>query len=62
MKNPYEVLEQKELAVMRIRKEIDALRLTIQLIDEEDSTDGKPAEMPRPSPRLVDEQGCDTAP
>jgi hypothetical protein len=37
MKNPYDVLRTKEQELMRIRKEVDALRLAARLLDAEDS-------------------------
>jgi hypothetical protein len=36
MKNPYEVLRAKELEMMRIRKEMEALRLAARLLGAED--------------------------
>ena len=35
MKNPFEVLKTKEQEMAKVRKEIDALRITIQLIGDE---------------------------
>ena len=35
MKNPYEVLRAKELELQQIKKEIEALRVTAQLLDED---------------------------
>ena len=37
MKNPYDVLRIKEQDLMRIRKEVDALRVAARLLDAEDS-------------------------
>jgi hypothetical protein len=37
MKNPFEVLKIKEQEVAQIKKEINALRVTIQLIGDEKS-------------------------
>jgi hypothetical protein len=37
MKNPYDVLRMKEQELMRVRKEMDALRLAARLLDAEDS-------------------------
>ena len=40
MKNPFEVLKTKEQEVAKVKKEINALRVTIQLIgDEKASSD-----------------------
>jgi hypothetical protein len=44
VKNPYEVLRAKELELQRIQKEVEALRLTAELLDaggEPASEDGK---------------------
>jgi hypothetical protein len=42
MKNPFEVLKTKEQEVAKVKKEINALRVTIQLIgDEKTSADQK---------------------
>ena len=38
MKNPYEVLQAKESELQRIKKEVEALRVTAQIL-EEDSED-----------------------
>jgi hypothetical protein len=35
MKNPVEVLRQKEQQMLQVKKEVDALRITIPLIDVE---------------------------
>jgi hypothetical protein len=37
MKNPFEVLKTKEKEVAQVKKEINALRVTIQLIGDEKS-------------------------
>jgi hypothetical protein len=37
MKNPYDVLRMKEQELMRVRKEMDALRVAARLLDAEDS-------------------------
>ena len=37
MKNPYDVLRIKEQELMRVRKEMDALRVAARLLDAEDS-------------------------
>jgi hypothetical protein len=42
MKNPFEVLKSKEQEVAKVKKEINALRVAIQLIgDEKSSADPK---------------------
>jgi len=38
MKNPYEVLKAKEKEFIRIRKEMDALRIAVRLLDAEENT------------------------
>ena len=38
MKNPFEVLKSKEQEVAQVKKEINALRVTIQLIGDEKSS------------------------
>ena len=35
MKNPIEVLRMKEQELLRVEKEIDALRITVRLLGEE---------------------------
>jgi hypothetical protein len=42
MKNPFEVLKTKEQEVAKVKKEINALRVTIQLIGDEKSPVGDP--------------------
>ena len=44
MKNPFEVLKAKEQEVAQVKKEINALRVTIQLIGDEKS--------PGPDPKV----------
>jgi hypothetical protein len=39
MKDPYEVLSEKYVEVARLRKETEALRLVIELIEEGDRAD-----------------------
>jgi hypothetical protein len=36
MKNPYDVLRMKEQELMRVRKEMDALRIAVRLLGAED--------------------------
>jgi hypothetical protein len=38
MKNPYEVLRVKEQELIRIRKEMDALRIAVRLLGVEDKS------------------------
>ena len=38
MKNPIEVLRMKEQELLKVKKEIDALRITARLLDEEGAT------------------------
>jgi hypothetical protein len=38
MRNPFEVLRTKEQEVAKIKREIDALRITIQLIGDDKMT------------------------
>ncbi|HEX3351273.1 MAG TPA: hypothetical protein VHS34_00505 [Terriglobales bacterium] len=40
MKNPFEVLKNKEQEMVKVRKEIDALRVTIRLIGDENQHQG----------------------
>jgi hypothetical protein len=37
MKNPLEVLRNKEQELVKVKREVDALRITVRLIDEQDS-------------------------
>jgi hypothetical protein len=36
MKNPYDVLRMKEQELLRVRKEMDALRIAVRLLGAED--------------------------
>ena len=50
MKNPYEVLRSKEQELIRIRKEMDALRIAARLLGAEDKAAAKgepPAQLTR---------------
>jgi hypothetical protein len=38
MKNPYDVLRAKEQELIRIRKEMDALRIAVRLLGAEDKS------------------------
>ena len=40
MKNPFEVLKSKEQEMVKVRKEVDALRVTIRLIGDENAHAG----------------------
>ena len=46
MKNPYEVLHSKEEMVCQLRRETEALRFLIGLLDTEDGADASPANPP----------------
>ncbi len=50
MKNPFEVLKSKEQEMVKVRKEVDALRVTIRLIGDEN---GGPAAEPKVDLRSV---------
>jgi len=43
MKDPFEVLRSKEQELMRVKEEVDALRIVAQLLGEE--TNGKKVEV-----------------
>ncbi len=47
MKNPYDVLRMKEQELMRVRKEMDALRIAVRLLGAEEpgavKGEGQPA-------------------
>jgi len=49
MKNPYEVLRSKEEEVCQLRRETEALRFLIGLLDREDAADASPANPPNGS-------------
>jgi len=53
MKNPYDLLRAKEQELMRVRKEMDALRVAARLLDAEDSAAAKPEAQPK-SQRVVE--------
>jgi hypothetical protein len=42
MKNPLEVLRMKEEEILRVRKEIEALKITARLLSESEQPDKKP--------------------
>ena len=47
MKNPYDVLRMKEQELLRVRKEMDALRIAARLLGAEDSGAAKDEGQPR---------------
>jgi hypothetical protein len=47
MKNPYDVLRMKEQELLRVRKEMDALRIAARLLGAEDSGAAKDDGQPR---------------
>jgi hypothetical protein len=49
MKNLYEILRSKEEEVCQLRRETEALRFLIGLLDREDATDASPATPPNGS-------------
>ena len=53
MKNPYDVLRIKEQELMRVRKEMDALRVVARLLDAEDSRPARDKGQPE-LPRVVE--------
>jgi hypothetical protein len=53
MKNPYDVLRMKEQELLRVRKEMDALRVAARLLEAEDSAAVK-GEGPPKLQRVVD--------
>jgi hypothetical protein len=53
MKNPYDVLRMKEQELLRVRKEMDALRVAARLLDAEDSRAAKGKGQPE-LPRVVE--------
>jgi hypothetical protein len=44
MKNPLEVLRMKEEEILRVRKEIEALKITARLLSESEESSEKKAE------------------
>lgn len=53
MKNPYDVLRTKEQELMRVRKEMEALRVAARLLDAEDTNTAR-ADGPPKLQRLVE--------
>jgi len=47
MKNPYDVLRMKEQELMRVRKEMDALRVAARLLSAEDPGAAKGEDQPQ---------------
>jgi len=47
MKNPYDILRIKEQELMRVRKEMDALRIAARLLCAEDRGAAKGADQPK---------------
>jgi hypothetical protein len=47
MKNPYDILRMKEQELMRIRKEVDALRIAARLLGAEDPGAAKGEDHPK---------------
>jgi hypothetical protein len=53
MKNPYDVLKMKEQELLRVRREMDALRIAAHLLAAEDPDASKPESQPKRQ-RLVE--------
>ncbi|HKM47591.1 MAG TPA: hypothetical protein VJX69_08380 [Terriglobales bacterium] len=53
MKNPHEVLRMKEQELLRVRKEIEALRLAARLLGAEDPAADKGESQPQ-LPRVIE--------
>jgi len=49
MKNPYDVLRAKEQELVRVRKEMEALRIAVRLLGAEDTA----APVADPKPKLT---------
>jgi hypothetical protein len=47
MKNPYDILRIKEQELMRVRKEMDALRIAARLLDAQDTGAAKSQDQPK---------------
>jgi hypothetical protein len=54
MKNPFEVLRSKEQELLRVRKEVDALRLAVRLLEAEDAGAAHGKSQPELLPRVVE--------
>ena len=53
MKNPYDVLRMKEQELLRVRKEMEALRIAARLLDAEDPKAANGEGQPK-LPRVVE--------
>ncbi len=53
MKNPYEVMRMKEQELLRLRKEMEALRIAARLLGAEDPSKVNDAGQPK-LPRVVE--------
>jgi len=49
MKNPYDVLRMKEEELLRVRREVAALRIAARLMEAEDPQAATGEEQPKPS-------------
>jgi hypothetical protein len=49
MKNPYDVLRMKEEELLRVRREVAALRIAARLVEAEDPEAATGEEQPKPS-------------
>jgi len=49
MRDLYQVLREKELQIVRVRQEIEALRATIPLLEDDEETDAADAPAYAPS-------------
>ncbi|MGB8012800.1 MAG: hypothetical protein WCF68_14395 [Terriglobales bacterium] len=47
MKNPYDVIKVKEQELIRVRREVDALRIAAHLLGAEDMTEAKAEPQPK---------------
>jgi hypothetical protein len=52
MKSPFEVLRAKEQELVQVKKQIEALRITLPLLEGESSPGHIPLEMPRKAVEL----------
>jgi hypothetical protein len=53
MKNPYDIIRIKEQDLLRVRKEVESLRVAARLLEAEDTVVAKGESQPRPK-RVVD--------
>ena len=56
MKNPYEVLNQKEVDLARVRHEIDSLKMAISLLAQDPTDQQATAEQSRTDERLITDE------